>query len=311
MHAVCLFLCVLEIYISFLSEMASAEGKTDPQQIRVALWAPPRSLSTAFERCISTLHSKYDISIFHEPFTTAYHLGPEKQLRSPVCFGNIITKESKYTYDWVRIQLEEENSHKKLIFFKDLGYSLDGKYEHLPRGYQHTILIRNPALVFTSMNNLLLKFRIRIFRIKLKTISPKGWIYEEMFDLYEHLTKDLGLNVIIIDSEDLIENPKAMLELYCRETGIPFSEDMINWRSGQEDLKDWKYSKKLMRVNRVIGQYDRAMGSSGLGTPSPRTIDVSKYPDDCQEAITYSESFYKKLYERRLRLPEHNIYMNE
>ncbi|XP_071830240.1 uncharacterized protein [Apostichopus japonicus] len=285
--------------------MATAQGRIDKQQqIRVALWAPPRSLSTAFERCISTLHAKHAITIFHEPFTTAYHLGPEKQLRQPVPFGNFITKESKYTYSWVRSQLEEESPDKKVIFFKDLGYSIDGKYDHLPSGYQHTFLIRNPTLVFTSMNNLLLKFRIRILRVNLTKISPKGWIYEEMFDLYEHLTKELGQKVIIIDSEDLVENPKAMLELYCKETGIPFYEDMINWRTGQEDMKDWKYSKKLMRVNRVIGQYDRAMGSSGLGRPSHRTVDVSKYPNDCQEAITYSESFYRKLYEMRLRLPE-------
>lgn len=286
--------------------MAALKEENVSHQLRVALWAPPRSLSTAFERCISTLHSKYDISIFHEPFTTAYHLGPEKQIQSPVCFGNVVTRESKYTYDWVQSQLEEEISHKEIIFFKDLAYSIDGKYDRLPRGYQHTFLIRNPTLVFTSMNNLLLKFRIRIFRIKLKTISPQGWIYEEMFDLYEHLTKTLGLKVIIIDSEDLIENPKAMLKMYCKETGIPFSEDMIHWRTGQEDLKDWKYSKKLMRVNRVIGQYDRAMRSSGLGSPSHRTVDVSKYPDDCLEAIMYSQPFYRELYERRLRLPQHD-----
>lgn len=284
--------------------MATAHAKSEHDQIRVALWAPPRSLSTAFERCISTLHGKVPLVIFHEPFTTAYHLGPEKQLSSPVPMTKIITKEPGYSYSWVRSQLEADFPDKKLVFFKDLGYSIDGRYDYLPSGYCHTILIRNPELVFTSMNNLLLKFPVRIFRIKLKKISPKGWIYEEMFNLYEHLTKTLGQKVIILDAEDIIENPSAMLELYCKETGIPFSEDMTNWRTGHEDMKDWRYSKKLMRVNGVIGQYDRAMTSSGLGKPSKRTIDVTKYPEDCQEAISYSEQFYLKLYEKRLRLPD-------
>ncbi|PIK42870.1 hypothetical protein BSL78_20286 [Apostichopus japonicus] len=287
--------------------MATAQSKEGHSQIRVALWAPPRSLSTAFERCISTLHAKHALTIFHEPFTAAYHLGPEKQLRYPVPFTQLITKDRKYTYSWVQRQLEADFHEKDIIFFKDLGYSIDGKYDHLPSGYQHTFLLRNPEQVFTSMNNLLLKYPIRLVRLKVKSIIPKRFIYEEMFDLYEHLTKELGQKVIIIDSEDLVENPKAMLELYCKETGIPFYEDMVNWRTGQEDMKDWKYSKKLMRINRVIGQYDRAMSTSGLGKPSPRTFDVEKYPRDCRDAITHSEPFYNKLYEKRLRLSDqHN-----
>lgn len=284
--------------------MASSEYSQSEDQVRVVLWAPPRSLSTAFERCISTLYKKHSIHIYHEPFTTAFHLGPERQtMRRQGLLYKLVATDPKYSYKWVKEQLEAPFEGKQVVFFKDLGYSLDGHFEYLPEGYKHTFLIRSPKLVLTSMNNLLLKYPTKVFGLKLGDILPKGWVYKEMYYLYKHLTDTLGLDVTVIDAEDLIERPEEMLALYCETTGIPYEEGMITWRPCTEDMHDWKYSKRLMKLNRIVGQYDRALSSDALGKPSPRVIDISKYPDDCQEAITVSEPYYQKLYEERLRLP--------
>lgn len=276
---------------------------TREDQVRVVLWAPPRSLSTAFERCISTLHRKHSIMIYHEPFTTAFHLGPERQtMQKQGLFHKLVATDSRYSYEWVKEQLEAPYESKKIVFFKDLGYSVDGHYEYLPHGYKHTFLIRSPKLVLTSMNNLLLKYPTKVFGLTLSDILPKGWVYKEMYHLYEYLTNTLGVDVTIIDSEDLVAQPEEMLQLYCLNTGIPFEEGMISWRPCEEDMKDWKYSKRLMKLNGIVGQYDRALRSDSLGTPSNRVIDITKYPLDCQEAISVSDIYYRKLHEKRLTL---------
>lgn len=284
--------------------MASAVAKNG-DQVRVVLWAPPRSLSTAFERCISTLHTDHALQIWHEPFTTSFHLGPEKQAkRKGGYFARMATTDPTYSYSWVRDQLEDDFADKKIVFFKDLGYSVDGKFEYIPRGYQHTFLIRHPKLVLTSFSNLLRKFPTILFRVQLSDIFPKGYVYKEMYDLYIHLTEVLGEDVLIIDAEDLIARPLDVLKIYCEKTGIPFDKNMIRWRPCDEDMDDWMFSKKLMTMNRIVGQYDRALTSDGLGKPSNRVVDVTKYSNECQRAISMSEPYYMKLYQKRFQLPE-------
>ncbi|KAI0388511.1 P-loop containing nucleoside triphosphate hydrolase protein [Xylariaceae sp. FL0594] len=84
----------------------------------------PRACSTAFERVFLTRVD--DIECVHEPFSDAYHWGPEKlteryenveQLRAEKGYG-------EYTYRAALDRIEEAKSRGKRVFVKDMGKCL-------------------------------------------------------------------------------------------------------------------------------------------------------------------------------------------
>ena len=59
-------------------------------------------------------------------------------------------------YEFVKSIQEADYPDKQLVFYKDMAYGLQGKYELLPEGYRHTFLIRNPYRAFPSQKRSLL-----------------------------------------------------------------------------------------------------------------------------------------------------------
>jgi hypothetical protein len=41
--------------------------------------------------------------------------------------------------------------------------------------------------------------------------------------------KDARVEITLIDADDLLDTPYAMIEEYCKAVGLPFSSDMLNW----------------------------------------------------------------------------------
>ncbi|XP_038044213.1 uncharacterized protein LOC119718863 isoform X2 [Patiria miniata] len=279
-----------------------------PQTTRVLLWAPPRSLSTAFERCISALGDR--VQVCHELYTAACHLGPENQIKIPVLES--VVRDPHYTYAWVQKIMEARAPPKKEIFFcKELAYSVEGKFDKLPAGYRHTFLIRHPARVFLSMNTLVKRYFARTFLdLKLSQVLPKGLVYKEMFDLFEHVTNDLGQEPIIIDADDLLQDPLGVLCAYCNAVGIPFSPSMNKWRPIKEEKRTWIYSTRLMIINKIIGQYDRAFRTAGLERHVEKPIDLSRVTPEVLEATKASIGYYEKMYALRLKTRTPNPYVH-
>ena len=269
--------------------------------LRVMLWAPPRSLSTAFERCIAS--SGNDVRIYHEMYTAAYHLGPERQADIPVPAATGMISEPRFTYEWVQKELERSHAcHPRLIFCKELGYTMKNHLTCLPSGYKHTFLIRHPAKVFLSMNKLLQKFVSKyVFKLELTDILPEGLVFRELYELFHYITNVLEQKPIIIDADDLIEYPERTLRVYCRAIGIPFSPSMIQWNPLDKESDRWNYSERLMFVNKVIGQYDRAFSTSKLHKGDEKPMDLTKVTPDVLHATEASVQFYEKLYKLRLR----------
>ncbi len=45
-----------------------------------------------------------------------------------------------------------------------------------------------------------------------------------------------NIEICVVDADDLLDNPKGIIEAYCRSVGIPYDEKMLNWDS-EEDQK--------------------------------------------------------------------------
>ena len=48
-------------------------------------------------------------------------------------------------------------------------------------------------------------------------------------------------DVILVDADDLLDNPRAVLEEYCRRVGIEFREEMLSWEEKEcKEFEKWK-----------------------------------------------------------------------
>ena len=309
---------------------ASQDEQTPPPPpIRVMLWMIPRTLSTAFTKCLSFVEG---IQIISEPFIYAYYCGPEgKQNDNPDMkqkYGDFLEKADNMsemdqvnleegftadvcTYRWCKRLLEDDYPGKKVVFCKDAPYTLCGQFDdRLPRGYQHTFIIRHPHKVFISWKKLAQKF-LQIpepfnFHDLPEPGCPAKYGFEEQYDLYHHVASSLGAKKkppIVIDADDLQRHPASIMRQYCEAVGIPFTEDLLQWEEGDAVLDTWIAPKGLMQGNRLGsegGFYDNALKSTCFAPPT-KIPERSSLPPDLQHMSDVSMPFYAKMYECRLK----------
>src|SRR5215216_5749512 len=75
----------------------------------VALWAVPRSISTAFERVFV---ERGDFKVFHEPFSASYYYSTERRS------NRYANKESKDEYNHESILAEIIEPREKRVFLR-------------------------------------------------------------------------------------------------------------------------------------------------------------------------------------------------
>jgi hypothetical protein len=69
---------------------------------------------------------------------------------------------------------------------------------------------------------------------------------------------DAKVDITLIDADDLLDTPYAMVEEYCKSVGLPFSPDMLQW-DNEIDQKNAKTAFEKWR-----GFHDDAIESSEL-----------------------------------------------
>ena len=253
---------------------------------RILLWTAPRCVSCAFERSIRTLKNS---KVFHEPYSTAYYFGPERQ--STRYAATLV--DEKETYSAVGEILQKEYDGKEIIFSKDMAYCVENKFhmflEEEFKDFEHTFLIRDPVKAVYSL-------------YKMAT-SPKltGWDYfdpveagfRQMYELYEFLQKHLLRGSVVVDADDLLEFPNETMMSYCEAVGIQYEETMTTWEPGL--IPEWDVNQTGLWT----GWYDSVRKSSGFHKSSARKtteINFDELPEEVLSAIETSKHYYDKLY---------------
>ncbi|XP_072032103.1 uncharacterized protein [Amphiura filiformis] len=266
------------------------------QQARVMLWSAPRCLSTAFERSIMQLDNS---KVYNEFYTAAYFFGPHR-----VWAREFMPLAPHLSRERVKTKLESEHSEAQVIFAKDFAFTLQGRHDMIPEGFTHTFLIRDPMKMFTS-----LKPRLEASRLSravvgtdlMKCIQSKGYAIKEMYDLFEYLRQH-NITPIVLDADDLLEDPEGMMRKYCQHTGIPFDEKMMSWEPKKMTQMTWHCAKVMRLANWLMGWYNGALNSTQFQKPStPREIDFDTLSEDVRTAIDVTTPYYRYLYEFRLR----------
>ena len=108
------------------------------------------------------------------------------------------------------------------VFIKDLAFFVEGRYEDYIQGqfanFKHTFLIRHPR-----------KSTISQYKVCHNGDCPFHFPgVRQTYELYK-VVQQIDPNPLVLDADDLLENPKEMMQLYCSSAGLPFTEDMLTW----------------------------------------------------------------------------------
>ncbi|CAG8738453.1 7683_t:CDS:1, partial [Racocetra fulgida] len=71
---------------------------------------------------------------------------------------------------------------------------------------------------------------------------------KQLFDLL----KDLNKQLIVVDADDLINDPERVLKKYCELIGEEFKEEMTHWEA--KPIKDWAVDGKAAKVLKFMTQ---------------------------------------------------------
>ncbi|XP_072034584.1 uncharacterized protein [Amphiura filiformis] len=305
--------------------MSMSNGTSHKNPVRVLLWSLPRSLSTVLLKCLSQLG---ETQIINEPYITAYHMGPDRvqstdQKKAKQSAENLAMfleaarkmeaalpksfDHRKCTYNWVKTELEAEYSNTKLVFCKDMAYSVHDKYNSIPDGYRHTFLIRHPHRVFLSWKKMLGKMIPQKFNLHELPASdfPAKYGFEELYDLVEYMRNNGEPDPIIIDADDLQNQPGSILSQYLQDVGVTSDniEDLLQWEPGTAVVTNWKASRMFMLGNMTKdhgGFYEAAMKSTKFN-PTGDLPTRDELSDDILKCVDHSMPFYEKLHAMRIK----------
>jgi len=240
----------------------------------IALWAVPRSTSTAFEWM---MRQRGDLDCLHEPFGEAWYQG-EEPLWQRFKQGDKTTPGLTLDSVWQNIR---QRAKKAPVFIKDFPHYINHRWDaEFLSHFTHAFLIREPALTVTSMFD------------KWPDFDEGEVGFPEQRALFDLLSALNGVSPPVFDSSDILENPKGMVEAFCESVGIPYLEEALQWEKGADTgAYSWwdggSFHKNLTE-------------STGLTAQKRRYIELTEAPDRVKQVCRRMQPHYDHLYRHRV-----------
>ena len=195
----------------------------------VALWAAPRSRSTAVFRYMVE-HG--GLIALHEPFDNIGDSGSTEVNGRPVSDPAELIATLLGLAGTATVFFKETTDRRHRAVLADQRFLAE---------VTHTFLIRAPAETAASC------YALQGPRLTLGEIG-----LEHAYDLYQAILAAGGAQPIVVDSDDLITDPAATMAAYCAATGIPFRRSALHWSPGERD--EWRQSARWhARVSQSSG----------------------------------------------------------
>ena len=147
-----------------------------------------------------------------------------------------------------------ENSTSEYVLVKDLTIRPPDQQmkDHIPSGFKHVFLIRHPTLVYHSYRKakyaeLLANNALpdgvdeSTYDIEKHDVTRKAsHFFEYLHALWGHVRENIDPNPIVINSQNLLDNPKIILTQFCELTGLPYHDSLLRWDASTDVIKNWK-----------------------------------------------------------------------
>ena len=229
----------------------------------LAVWATPRTVSTAFERMMI---ERGDHLVLDEPWSRAYYFGPERRSdRYPLTFP-------ESTYDAVEAGVLAAG-RTSTVFVKDMAYhAAPGISDGALGAMTHTFLVRDPRAALTSLHRRWPDF----------TDDEAG--YEAQRVLFDRVRDVTGSTPPVIDSDALRADPDRVVASWCEQVGIDHRPDSLQWKAGMRP--EWQLWRSW---------YENTAASTGFTPPSPAHLDDEDLPRRIAELLPAAERAVESL----------------
>ena len=236
----------------------------------IAMWSGPRNISTAMMR---SFENREDTFVSDEPFYAHYLklTGIDHPMRKEVM------ETGNSDWDEVSQYLTGTIPQDKSFWYQKhmAQHNLPGVELDWTSRLTNCFLIRNPGEVILSYSK----------KYEITSVYQLG--FPQQFELYDKIEQDSGMSPIVIDSKDVLMNPKNMLQKLCEKLEVPFSDKMLSWSPGKRDSDG------------VWGQhwYGNVEKSTGFQTYQKKEEEMPKeYTEIYEECMKY----YQQLFEQRI-----------
>ena len=235
--------------------------------IRIAMWSGPRNISTALMR---SWESRSDTFVIDEPFYAHYlsvtnvdHPGRDEIVQSGETDQSVVSKGL----------ISDIDDSCSIYFQKHMTHHMIPSVgREWMKDVVNCFLIRDPKdmiLSYTKVNS---------------NLSMHLLGLEEQYELFEYVTKINGRAPTVVDSKDILLDPRETLRLLCEKLGVVFSEEMLSWSKGVRDT-DGIWAKYW---------YDNVINSTGFNIYRQKDDDVpSKYLGLYDECIKIYDELAK------------------
>ena len=229
----------------------------------LALWATPRTVSTAFERMMI---ERGDHLVLDEPWSRAYYFGPDRRSRRfPLTFP-----ESSYpaVTDAV-LQLGQQET----VFVKDMAYqALPGLDDGDIARITHTFLIREPRASLRSLAR----------HWPDATDDEAG--FRAQAALFDRVVSVTGTVPAVIDSDALRADPTGVIRTWCERIGIEHRPDSLSWDTGMRP--EWTLWREW---------YTAVASSTGFAPPDQSPEGESELPPSLARLLPDAHRAYNRL----------------
>jgi hypothetical protein len=231
---------------------------------RICLWSGPRNISTAL---MYSFAQRNDSVVFDEPLyahylsktpARAYHPGADEVIATMENDGQKVVDE-----------LILGDFEKPVIFFKHMTHHL----YNLDLGFLdqtvNVLLTRDPFDMLPS------------YAVNVETPTLQDVGYKQHIELLEYL-QSRGQNPPVLDSKQILLNPKKVLNELCERIGIDFQDSMLSWEAGAR-LEDGSWAKYW---------YKSVHESTGFG----KYVQKSQpFPDSLKSLLAECKPYYEQL----------------
>ena len=235
------------------------------------MWSGPRNISTAMMR---SWESRTDTFVIDEPYY-AYYLS-QTNLDHPG--RDDVIRDGQLDSEKVSLGLVNDTNGDCSVYYQKhiTHHLLDSIDRKWMKSVINCFLIRDPKDMIISYSKVHPDLNMHLLGL------------EEQKEIFEYVSNMTGEVPPIIDSKDVLMNPRDILSKFCDRIGVIFSEEMLSWPRGPRET-DGNWGKYW---------YKNVMNSTGFNEYKPKTEDVpAKYQGLYEECL----SLYKNLYDFRIK----------
>jgi hypothetical protein len=241
--------------------------------LRIAMWSGPRNISTAMMRAFE---NRPDTAVVDEPFYAAYLAGTG--LAHPMG-AEVLAAQSQ---DWreVAASLVGEAPEGKAVFYQKhmTHHMLPGFGLDWTDACRNAFLIRRPDRVLAS------------YVRKRGSASLEDIGVVRQGELYDRACQRLGAAAPVVESDDVLADPRGVLGALCAALGLDFREEMLAWPAGRR-ASDGVWAPVW---------YASVEASTGFGAAKDEQ-DAPALTDDLRRVADAAWPYYETLAARRLR----------